>query len=832
MTRLAASQHDNGPTTGAGSVQKAFSRIRLLLIYLLFSLPFIISGAANALRSNNNSPIDWVDSRFPARMQYEQFVDTFGPGDAVIVSWTGCKWKDSRLDRLVRTWRNSPLFHEKNGDPSFWHVVSGRESLRQMTQPQDSDSDSEVATKFPDTSIASYRSDSADSQHAASGIPARGLLPLATAIARLQGTLIGPDSESTCLVIIFTEDALKRRSELVRLIRRSITVCCDVPDQQIHLAGPVIDGLSVDEASQNALASFAVPSALVILLICWWSLRSIKAALLVFSTAAFCQAATLAIIDYSGETLSALLIILPPLVQVLAVAGGIHLMNYYFDSCESSGSQGAAVEAFRKGWLPCTLSAATTAMGTASLMVSVLTPIRLFGVYATIGVILTAALVLTLIPCGLLLIPISRRPKAEGRIHQAEADQDRSASETPQSGESESANGLLVNPSAETVWHRLHGFLNIYSTAVVTAGTILILIAAVGLPQVTTSVRIETLFSPESRILQDYRWLEQNIGPLVPIEVLVHFESDSPIPARKRLEVLDKLNRNIRQIPEILSTTSATTFFPPMPSLKDMPERVRGAAINRILEQVKPALETAKVLVSSSDGEIWRITGHCRSLEPLDYGTMLSEIEKVSSATLKECLHTIRSNSPEQLGCSVLATGIMPLVHQIQRQLLTDLFQSMLSALVIITLTMTILEGGLITGLFAMVSNIFPIVVMFGMLGWLRHPIDIGSVMTASIALGIAVDDTLHFLTFFRRAIASGQSRKAAVLHSFLHCGNAMVQTSVSCGLGLMVFAFSDFVPTSRFAVLMTVLLLLALAGDLIILPALLLSRAGAYFER
>ncbi len=813
-------------------MQKAFSRIRLLLIYLLFSLPFVISGAANALRSNNNSPIDWVDSRFPARMQYEHFVEAFGPGDAVIVSWTGCKWNDSRLDRLVRTWRNSPLFHEKNGTPSFWHVVSGRESLRQMTLPPESDSDSEAAAKFPDTSLVSPRGDSADFQQASSEIPSRGLQPLASAVARLQGTLIGPDGESTCLVIIFTEDGLKRRSELVRLIRRSITVCCDVPDGQIHLAGPVIDGLSVDEASQNALASFAVPSALVILLICWWSLRSVKAALLVFSIAAFCQAATLAIIDYSGETLSALLIILPPLVQVLAVAGGIHLMNYYFDCHESIGSREAAVEAFRKGWLPCTLSAATTAMGTASLMVSVLTPIRLFGVYATIGVILTAAMVLTLVPCGLLLIPISRRRESGAGIHTATANQDHSTSETPHFATLESDKQLSVNSPDRTVWHRLYEFLSDYSTAVVTAGTILILIAAVGLPQVTTSVRIETLFSPESRILQDYRWLEQHIGPLVPIEVLVHFESDSPIPARKRLEVIDKLNRNIRQIPEILSTTSAMTFFPPMPSLKDMPERVRGAAINRILQQVKPALETAKVLVSSSDGEIWRITGHCSSLAPLDYGTMLSEIERVSGATLKECLHTVRSNSPEQLGCSVMATGIMPLVHQIQRQLLTDLFQSMLSALVIITLTMTILEGGLITGLLAMVSNIFPIVLMFGMLGWFRHPIDIGSVMTASIALGIAVDDTLHFLTFFRRAMASGQTRQTAVLHSFLHCGNAMVQTSVSCGLGLMVFAFSDFVPTSRFAILMTVLLLLALAGDLIILPALLLSRAGAYFER
>jgi predicted RND superfamily exporter protein len=108
---------------------------------------------------------------------------------------------------------------------------------------------------------------------------------------------------------------------------------------------------------------------------------------------------------------------------------------------------------------------------------------------------------------------------------------------------------------------------------------------------------------------------------------------------------------------------------------------------------------------------------------------------------------------------------------------------------------------------------------------------DIGSVMTASIALGIAVDDTLHFLAFFRRTVNQpGTSRFSAVLSAYQHCGVAMIQTSVSCGIGLMVYAFSDFVPTSRFAILMAILLLLALLGDLLLLPALLLSPAGRFF--
>jgi len=65
---------------------------------------------------------------------------------------------------------------------------------------------------------------------------------------------------------------------------------------------------------------------------------------------------------------------------------------------------------------------------------------------------------------------------------------------------------------------------------------------------------------------------------------------------------------------------------------------------------------------------------------------------------------------------------------------------------------------------------------------------------------------------------------------AYQHCGVAMIQTSVSCGIGLLVFAFSDFVPTSRFAILMAILLMLALLGDLLLLPALLISPAGRFF--
>ncbi len=170
-------------------------------------------------------------------------------------------------------------------------------------------------------------------------------------------------------------------------------------------------------------------------------------------------------------------------------------------------------------------------------------------------------------------------------------------------------------------------------------------------------------------------------------------------------------------------------------------------------------------------------------------------------------------------------------VHEIQQALKRDLFTSFLSDFAMITIVMTIAQGGILTGLLSMVSNFFPTVVMFGILGWVAMPLDIGSVMTASVALGIAIDDTFHYLTFFRRGLEAGQSRRDAAHAAHQHCGLAMVQSSLICGLGMAVFWFSDFLPSSRFAWMLLALLMVGLAANLILLPALVVGPFGKLFE-
>jgi predicted RND superfamily exporter protein len=187
----------------------------------------------------------------------------------------------------------------------------------------------------------------------------------------------------------------------------------------------------------------------------------------------------------------------------------------------------------------------------------------------------------------------------------------------------------------------------------------------------------------------------------------------------------------------------------------------------------------------------------------------------------------------------------MPLVFHAQHALLEDMYYSLVLAFGLIWLVMSYVfadfSGGLLAapqaaakalwlGALAMLPNLFPIVVVFGVMGWLDWPADIGSTMTACVALGIAVDDTLHFLAWYRRQTAKGDASTLAIRHSFQHCGQAMIQTTIICGFGMLVFGLSGFMPTRRFSVLMFTLLSAALVADLVFLPAILASPLGRLF--
>ncbi len=116
-----------------------------------------------------------------------------------------------------------------------------------------------------------------------------------------------------------------------------------------------------------------------------------------------------------------------------------------------------------------------------------------------------------------------------------------------------------------------------------------------------------------------------------------------------------------------------------------------------------------------------------------------------------------------------------------------------------------------------MLPNVLPVILVFGGMGLLGMKVDIGSMMTASVAMGIAVDDTIHFLNWYRDALRQGLDRTNAIRETYRRVAKAMLQTTLIAGFGLSAFAFSTFTPTQRFGVMMLILLAVALIGDLVL---------------
>ena len=134
--------------------------------------------------------------------------------------------------------------------------------------------------------------------------------------------------------------------------------------------------------------------------------------------------------------------------------------------------------------------------------------------------------------------------------------------------------------------------------------------------------------------------------------------------------------------------------------------------------------------------------------------------------------------------------------------------------------------------LISVVPNLFPLVATGCVLYVAGQSLEIVSVCAFTVCLGIAVDDTIHFLTWFRRGLDATGDRCKAIMLAYERCATPMTQTTIISGLGLSVFALSTFMPTQRFGYLMVTLLTAALVGDLLLLPAMLAGTLGRVFDR
>jgi predicted RND superfamily exporter protein len=351
-----------------------------------------------------------------------------------------------------------------------------------------------------------------------------------------------------------------------------------------------------------------------------------------------------------------------------------------------------------------------------------------------------------------------------------------------------------------------------------TACLVVLGIGAWGLSRVETSIQIMRLFAPGTPILTSYAWLEEHLGALVPMEVVIRFDKTNEQGVLQRLQLVRRLQDNIAKTPAVGGSISAATFAP---ELRLSGGSLRGFMVNRSLTQALPRLANSGYLIHRDDEELWRISVRVAAGEDLDYGLFQQQLKDQIDPILADA----RDSGNE--GISAVYTGAVPIIYKARRSLLDGLTLGFGTDVLLVVIAVTVLLKHWSNGLLLLLTSVFPMTLIFGTMGWLDVVVDIGSVMTPCVALGVTIDDVIHFVLWFRRGIERGLSAPEAVKLAYSGCGRAMVQSWGVIGLGLAAFALSSFIPTFRFGALMIGLLTVGLIGNLIFLPALLAGPIG-----
>jgi len=764
--------------------------VRLLIIgSSVLILALCVWSSYEARKKTSNRIVDWLPQKTEElKIFNERYLRHFPEDSYLMISWKDCTLGDKRLDTIAEK-LITPL---DDGNPAYFARAMTPESVMDnLIDPSQ-------------TGIAQMSE--------------------AAAKSRLEGWLIGENKQNACLITVLSAHGRAHAADAAEFLFATIESVTAQPRADIYVAGPSFDSVAIDEISkksQRTLLPFFLLFSLFLLLCC---LRNFFAAMLVFWVAIINEELAGTLLYWCGAHVDSISMLNSSLVYVLTISGSVHLINYYrktLAEMKPGEEKNAPMETFYKAIRPCSLATITTIMGMGSLGISAMIPIKTFGIYASLTLFLGTIWFFICILSVLQERPIRRWLNA----HQPSRD--------PVGGHMPPA----LAREEIVFWERFGSVVFRWRMTITVLTFILLFFFSFGIKDLRTSVTFHGLLPKETKVLQDYRTLENKIGGLIPIEVVVHF-SDENRKMLDQLHFMESLVEELRQTENVDTVISALNFIPNLPAQTSGGPRVvsRRAAMEGMLSRNQERLRDLRFFNAvenggAESGYYWRIslrvpTRDRVNNERVNYAKLIAEVtQRLESMRVRDDVTDVAKNVRFDV------TGGIPLVFRAQELLLWDLIYSFMTAFGLIALTMMIILRGIVRGLLAMIPNVFPCVIVFGTLGLCGIPVDMGSMMTASVALGISVDCTLHLLTWVNIGLRRGLERKDAVLFALHRCSTALFQTTIICGVGMLVFGLSDFVPVSRFAVLLCIILMTSLIGAVVALPAILFSPLGQFFE-
>ena len=500
---------------------------------------------------------------------------------------------------------------------------------------------------------------------------------------------------------------------------------------------------------------------------------------------------TIALLDYKITMLTGLI---PPIIVVIGIPNSIYLLNKYHQEYTLHGNKiKALTRVIRKIGIVTLITNFTTAIGFLVLTTTDIKILREFGVVAGINVFATFFVSIILIPAVFSYLPA---PSKRQLKH------------------------LDLKP-LDMALTFLDMLVHKYRKVIYITSFTVVVVAIIGLYRLESVSFLVDDIPEESSIKKDLRFFEKNFDGVMPMEVVIDTGKRKGVMRLKNLKKVDALEKFLAKQDEISTPVSVVSFvkaakqayFNNNPKYYRLPNNREKGFIFSYLKKDSDQSGLLNAFVDST-GQKMRV-----SLKVADIGSI--RMDSLVRHVIEPKIEEIFGGS----GTKVTVTGTTPLFIKGNRFLIENLRMSLVFAFFIIAGIMGVLFRNVRIVLISLIPNLIPLIITAGIMGYFHIPLKPSTALIFSIAFGISVDDSIHFLAKYRQELFSNNFFvPIAISKSIRETGASMIYTSVVLFAGFIIFAGSEFGGTIALGALTSITLLMAMLTNLTVLPALLLT--------
>ena len=543
--------------------------------------------------------------------------------------------------------------------------------------------------------------------------------------------------------------------------------------------------------------SYLLPVALIlILVVLFFCLRSISGVILPLLVVIITVVWTLGLMVLGGSRLSLGTLSLPPMLLVLGVAYALHVVAEYYELAHPSRTkEEVLLETLRSINAPVLMAALTTVLGFLSLFTSNIVSIREMGIYAAAGITVAFLLAIILIPAALALLPLPSR-------HQE-----------------------TYSPGLTTALRTITQFIIQHRTAVIIGSVLIAVLAMLPIPSIQVGSNFLSLFRASHPVRQATDVMNHALGGSMAFYVTIDGNANDLMRKEDTLKRIKALQTYINSLPGVDKTVSFVDFCELVDqgiqtaSTEDgTPSPAPAAAASFWGDQAK--LDGVMQMFMLSPTLIMSVVDHpWYSRSNIQVRTSFTHPREIADAVQK--IHTFaEEHFPPEI--QVHPTGTVILNTRTASGLISGQIQSLALTAVVIFVIMTVMFLSFRVGIIAMIPNLYPILVFFGLMGVTGATLSIGTNTIAAIVLGLAVDDTIHIMSRLSAEARRTSDQQEALLRSLCTVGKPTLYYSLLVFLGFLSFGLSTFVPIQEFGLLSATTIAFGVLAELALLPALL----------